>query len=302
MVSLRKKFGVSFFISALVLVCLLMPAELKASQPCCLNGKLSDCPDLPNGQQYDISNCTSVGVGGTDELTPTIPDKPGLGGGNIDVEKPTDPITQCTSGQTQNKYTASGCGYSTSTRTCCSDGRWSAWGGSCQSCSSSQCWDGTKCVDKEVVSRLCSGNITNAQSGMQTRTATCTNGTGWSYGSWSGFCTCKTGYTWSGSSCSRKDPSITLYNCQIVPNKEGNAIWIGAKADSAPASFRVPVVFTLLCGDENGRNAATVQGTYDLEFSTGTLSTSKELNVNNQCYPPKNVQGCVLSNKNIYWL
>ena len=34
-------------------------------------------------------------------------------------------------GQVQYKYTASGCSYSTQTRTCCSNGSWSSWGGSC---------------------------------------------------------------------------------------------------------------------------------------------------------------------------
>ena len=105
-----------------------------------------------------------------------------------------------TAGATQNKYTASGCSYTTQSRTCCATtGAWSDWGGSCPSCSSSQCWDGSKCADKEAVSRSCLGNITNAQSGTQTRTATCTNGTGWTYGAWTGTCTCTTGYTWNSS-------------------------------------------------------------------------------------------------------
>ena len=107
-----------------------------------------------------------------------------------------------TAGSTEEKYTASGCTYSTQTRTCCSNGKWSEWDKACSvasSCSSSQCWDGSKCADKEAVSRSCLGNITNAQSGTQTRTATCTNGSGWTYGAWTGTCTCTTGYSWNSS-------------------------------------------------------------------------------------------------------
>ncbi len=37
-----------------------------------------------------------------------------------------------TAGATQYKYTASGCSYSTSTRTCCSKKTWSDWDKECQ--------------------------------------------------------------------------------------------------------------------------------------------------------------------------
>ena len=100
-------------------------------------------------------------------------------------------------GQVQYKPNGT-CG--TTQRTCCATtGAWSDWGGSCPSCASSQCWDGTKCADKEAVSRTCSGNVTNAQSGSQTRTATCSSGSGWTYGAWTGTCTCTSGYTWNSS-------------------------------------------------------------------------------------------------------
>ena len=42
-----------------------------------------------------------------------------------------------TAGATQNKYTASGCSYTTQSRTCCSNGAWSDWGGSCPTCNKS---------------------------------------------------------------------------------------------------------------------------------------------------------------------
>ena len=34
-------------------------------------------------------------------------------------------------GTTQNKYTASGCSYTTQTRTCCANYQWSEWGKDC---------------------------------------------------------------------------------------------------------------------------------------------------------------------------
>ena len=109
-----------------------------------------------------------------------------------------------TVGTTQNKYTASGCSYTTQTRTCCSNGSWSDWEKSCPAtptCGTNECWDGSSCVAKGETSRNCSGNVTNATSGSQTRTATCTSGSGWSYGSWTGICTCKSNFTWSNNRC-----------------------------------------------------------------------------------------------------
>ena len=188
MVSMRNKFGVYFFVSALVLLCLLIPAELKASIPCCKNGQLTTCPDLPNGQQYDISGCTDFVP--IDPIVPIDPDVP------IIVK----PVEECTSGQVQ--YQPKGdCG--TSERLCCSDGTWSEWDGECgasSSCGLNKCWNGIACASKGSTSRNCSGNVTNATAGTQTRTATCNSGSGWSYGSWNGTCTCKTGYTWNSTS------------------------------------------------------------------------------------------------------
>ncbi len=179
MVSLKKKFSIYFFISALVLLCLLIPAELKASIPCCKNGKLSSCPDLPNGQQYDISGCQSV--------SPINPDGPvidfPIDGGEI--IGPIDPIVKCTSGQSQYKPNGD-CG--TSERTCCSDGTWSGWDGECSdssSCGSNECWDGSKCAAKP------SSTACTCTNGTCSLTYSCISGSGWKS---TKNCTCSSGY------------------------------------------------------------------------------------------------------------
>ena len=54
-------------------------------------------------------------------------------------------------GSTQYKYTASGCSYSTSTRTCCSNKTWSDWDSSCPTtptCGANECWNGSSCAAK----------------------------------------------------------------------------------------------------------------------------------------------------------
>ena len=173
MVSMRNKFGVYFFVSALVLLCLLIPAELKASIPCCKNGQLTTCPDLPNGQQYDISGCTNFVP--IDPIVPIDPDVP------IIVK----PVEECTSGQVQ--YQPKGdCG--TSERLCCSDGTWSEWDGECGASSSrgtNECWDGSKCVSKPT-SEACT--CTN---GTCSVTYKCISGSGWTS---TKTCTCDSGF------------------------------------------------------------------------------------------------------------
>ena len=189
-----------------------------------------------------------------------------------------------TAGATQNKYTASGCSYTTQSRTCCATtGEWSDWGGSCPSCSSSQCWDGSKCADKEAVSRTCSGNVTNAQSGTQTRTATCTNGSGWSYGAWTGTCTCKSGYTWSGFSCNRDNPpSITVFGCQAVPGNGGDDshTWVGGHPTSAPSSDMYAVIAVTGYFSDTKGNTYTNYDRITLNFQAGEISqVSKEFDL-----------------------
>lgn len=81
-----------------------------------------------------------------------------------------------TAGQTQNKYTASGCSYTTQTRTCCATtGAWSDWGASCPSCSSSQCWNGSQCVDKPSDCNI----ETNTGCYTYKKDCSCSQGLGW---------------------------------------------------------------------------------------------------------------------------
>lgn len=117
------------------------------------------------------------------------------------------------------QYKPNGC--ETSSRTCCASGIWSAWGSTCKgkdNCTSSQCWNGSKCEDKGSTSRSCVGNVSNSSGGTQTRTATCGSG-GWQYGSWSGTCTCKSGYQWSSGSCVLIAPQEYVWD-----NGKGNYI------------------------------------------------------------------------------
>ena len=100
----------------------------------------------------------------------------------------------CTSGQVQYKPSGS-CG--TSSRKCCSNGKWSDWDAECDgasSCTANQCWNGTKCEDKGAVSSACADVIPNTVEGDVTRTAKCVSGSGWQYGEWDGECWCADGY------------------------------------------------------------------------------------------------------------
>lgn len=84
----------------------------------------------------------------------------------------------CTVGSTQTKYTASGCDYDTKTRECCTGGTWSSWGEECckgaACCTSSQCWNGSKCVDKPT------GSQYNGKCYYTCSNWKCTSGSGWS--------------------------------------------------------------------------------------------------------------------------
>ena len=86
------------------------------------------------------------------------------------------------------KYQADGCGYKT--YICCKLGSTNDFheGTTCTQalCSGNQCYNGTGCVaypSAGGTSRSCSYFITNS-TGTATRTATCNDGSGWSYSAW----------------------------------------------------------------------------------------------------------------------
>ncbi len=68
------------------------------------------------------------------------------------------------------------------------------------SCKSGYCMESGVCVGAGSTTQSCVGNVANATGGTRRRTASCT-ASGWSYTSWTGTCTCKTGYTWTGFYC-----------------------------------------------------------------------------------------------------
>ncbi len=234
MVSLKKKFSIYFFISALVLVCLLVPVELKARIACCKNGELSTCPDLPNGQQYDISGCMST--------SPIVPDGPII---DFDPDKIycragqkkccVDGKMQCVdegmqfcliscggllpdedcgnSGTVQYKPSGS-CG--TSERTCCSNGKWSGWGEKCSE-TSTDCSSSTK----PKTSQTCDFN-NGRNNGIQTRSVTCNNGV-WKAGAWSA---CKCNITCNSAQV--PDPTNCRccdYTCYLFKNSSGLGVY-----------------------------------------------------------------------------
>ena len=206
MVSLKKYLAYSFvFLSFL----LLATSKAAAGIPCCKNGKMSTCPDLPNGQQYDVSGCQNI-----DPIRPPL--------GPIDPIDPDDliidPIVkECTSGATQNKYTPSGCSYTTQTRTCCSDGTWSGWDAPCLT--TKTCPTSSKPSTKE-----------SCYSGYRYRTVTCNKSTGeWVTGSW-GDCDCSDSAYESvstlggGTCCQRKDG--TELRCDTGQEMPGRYHWV----------------------------------------------------------------------------
>ena len=109
-----------------------------------------------------------------------------------------------TAGQTQNKYTAGqpdDCSYTTQTRTCCSNGSWSSWGGSCPTVKT--CDSASKPNAVEDYGDCC----------QRKRTVTCNTSTGlWETGSWGSAtrayklhticCNGTSGYTVCKASCS----------------------------------------------------------------------------------------------------
>ena len=58
------------------------------------------------------------------------------------------------------------------------------------------------CESKPATATYCRGFIPNASSGVLQRAVTCTPGSGWSQGAWTGTCTCAAGYIWNQANLS----------------------------------------------------------------------------------------------------
>ncbi len=148
---------------------------------CCVNGAKSCCED--NGTLYDTWSCDDSSCGA--------------------------------SGTKQYKYTAdSGCSYTTSTRTCCYNGSWSAWDAACPA-APKQCSTASKPESRTT----CTG-------GYKTRTVSCNTSTGtWTTGAWS-QCDCSDPEYESvmvvggGTCCQRKDG--TGLRCATGPETVGH--------------------------------------------------------------------------------
>ncbi len=116
-------------------------------------------------------------------------------------------------GQVQYK-TSGSCG--TSERTCCATtGEWSDWGGSCPSCSSSQCWDGSKCEDAPSDK----GKTVTEDCAVFGISYTCNSGTGWEKSKTYIHPASSATSCWDGSSCVAKpstcDQKDASGNCRI---------------------------------------------------------------------------------------
>lgn len=196
----------------------------------------------------------------------------------------------CSSGNIQNKYTAVGCSYTTQTRTCCSDGSWSEWDKACPaapSCGSNQCWNGSVCEDLDVVIKNCSTIANTSGGGSLTRTSSCTNG-GWNYGSWSGTCTCKTGYKWIPFTLSCVAPPDPDYiNC--VELGGGTAVTVsglayGSDFQGTPYNsdyyydVEASIRFTGVC-----QGSATVSGRISISSSGGYFSSNLPVSKPSNC-------------------
>ena len=144
-------------------------------QQCCKNGSLSCCPHAGYDEKgrelfYDISGCESF------EEFERVED--------FDITL--KPVETCTKGATQEKYTASGCTYTTQTRECCGITGWSGWDEDCPTQTCTSCSSATK----PSTSQSCKYGNSTTNNGTQTRTVTCNKTTcTWTTGSW-GACQC----------------------------------------------------------------------------------------------------------------
>ena len=110
-------------------------------------------------------------------------------------------------GSTQYKYTASGCSYSTSTRTCCSNKTWSDWDKECCSgagcCAPGTCWNGSTC-ESQITDKC--GDQANLVY------HNCVQGKGFLY-----YCACKS----DGST--KEVYKNESFNCTNLSCRSGNA-------------------------------------------------------------------------------
>ena len=109
-------------------------------------------------------------------------------------------------GQVQYKYTASGCSYTTQTRTCCSNGSWSDWDKSCPT----------------VIQ--CSGNSSETCEVCGTRTRTCNTSTG----QWSAWGACvKPTCEWGGM-----EGGVFAMTESEIAAEFGDYVWIDSPRGS----------------------------------------------------------------------
>lgn len=208
---------ITVWLAITLLFIALGPIANSGTIPCCVGSVLSECAELPNGQQYDISACTeaAIVVDGPVSLAclnanNTVLPASLCGTGCATCKKGTTaagaacykcekytfvPIESCSpAGAKEYKQDPDNECKSIS-RTCCEGtlrNSWSDWGKACTSSGggSTSCPSSTK----PATSQSC--RLSNGGSGTQTRTVTCNTSTGtWTTGPWT---TCKCNKTCSG--------------------------------------------------------------------------------------------------------
>lgn len=154
------------------------PIANSGTIPCCVGSVLSECAELSNSLQYDISACTGAALVDDEDESLTF-----------------TPIQACTTaGVKEYKQDPDDVCKSIS-RTCCEGtlrNSWSDWGKACTSGGggSISCSYSTKPISSQ------SCTLSGGGTGTQTRTVTCNTSTGtWTTGPWS---TCKCNKTCSG--------------------------------------------------------------------------------------------------------
>ena len=204
MVSIKRNISL-FFINCAMFLCFIGMSCLAIACPsgqaeCCKGTTLSCCPHPGYGsdgteKSYDLSACRLL----------ERPDRPAIGG-ELDIVK-------CLPGDTQNKYTASGCSYSTSTRTCCSYGGWSNWDEECKACedknpctSDADCCNGRSCI-RSGVSKVCGAQCSESSK------PTCSL----AGGTCSYICTCDTS-TGKWENCQKRQRCNVGYESVTVSN------------------------------------------------------------------------------------